>query len=634
MASDDRTESSDPVKGAPERRPGTRLLRLFAYTRPYALRLTLALSALLIASGLGLVYPSYFGKAIDAAFTTKDVSSLNSTALLLVAVFAIQAVFIFTRHYLMSWVGERVVADIRGQLYRHLVTMPQSYYHRTRTGELLSRLGDDVTRLQTVVGEDLSMGLRNLITLVGGVTILLVINLRLTLVMLAVVPAIVLLSALWGRLIRRLSKEAQQRLAEATAILQEGLAGIETVQAFTRESYETKRYEGGIAATFSLYLRMIQARSWFMAVASFLAFVTLAGIFWLGGHMVVAGTISAGELTTFFIYTMAVAAAVGAMAGLYGSYQQALGATERIFEILDEAPAIADPVDPVVAPVFRGALRLRNVSFSYADRSVPVIADLDLDIAPGEVVALVGASGSGKTTVARLVMRFWDPTDGRIELDGHPLQRYRVADLRAAMAIVSQEPLLFSGSIRENIRYGRLEATDAEVEDAARAANADGFISAFPAGYDTIVGERGVKLSGGQRQRVSIARAILRDPRVLILDEATSALDGESEALVQDALERLQAGRTTLIIAHRLSTIAHADRILVLDAGRVIEQGRHDELMRLGGAYARLVARQARASAEATEHRGSAVDSGPAPVNTGGVASLSPMAIEPGATGT
>lgn len=571
---------------------GARIRRVFGYAKPYRGRLILALVFLFAASGLGLLYPAYFGDVIDAAFSDRDIADLDRSSLVLVAVFAAQAVAVFFRHYLMSWVGERVVADMRVRVYRHLLGMPQAFFHRKRTGELLSRLSDDVARVQNTVGTDLSMALRNGLTLIGGVAILAFTNPWLTLVMLAVVPPMSIAARFWGRKIRALARQTQDQLAKVSGEAQERIGAIDTVQGFTREPHEIDSYAAGIGVTFGLFVRQALARSWFWSVSSFIAFSGIAAIFWLGGRMVVSGEITAGDLTEFMLYTMLVAGSISAMTELWASIQSTLGATARIFEILDTPPDIADAPDAKVLTAVRGEVRLEGVEFSYGDRDSRVLHGIDLTIAPGESVALVGSSGSGKTTIVRLVARFYDPLVGRVLLDGHDVRELQLASLRGHMAIVAQEPVLFTGSIRDNIRYGRLEATDAEVEQAAVKANADGFIREFPQGYDTPVGERGVQLSGGQRQRIAIARAVLRDPRVLVLDEATSALDAESEGLVQAALEKLQRGRTTLIVAHRLSTIRNCDRIVVLDGGRVVEQGSHDQLMAAGGAYARLVARQ------------------------------------------
>ena len=569
------------------------LRRLLGYTRPYAGRLALALLALLIAAAASLTYPNYFGDAIDAAVTAPDADDLDKTTALLIAVVIVQAIFVFVRHYLMSWIGERVVADLRLELQGRLLTMSQAYFHRTRTGELMSRLSDDVTRLQSVVGQDISIFLRNLVTLVVAVILLVIISPKLTTVMLAVVPALVFGAVFFGRKIRALSSRAQAELANAGGVLQESLAAIETVQAFARERHEQGRYASAIDRAFQLMVRRIRARSAFMATSSMIAFATIAGIFWLGGRMVITGEVDVGDLTKFFLYTMMVAGALGSLADLYGSYQQAVGATGRIFEILDEPAEITGPATPRedVASL-RGSVQIRDLRFRYEGRDAWALDGVNLQIDAGETCALVGPSGSGKTSLARLMFRFWDPQKGQITVDEVDLRDFELATLRGQLALVSQDPVLFSGTIRDNIRYGRLTATDAEVEAAAAAAFADGFIRESPDGYDTRVGERGVKLSGGQRQRISIARALLADPRILVLDEATSALDSESEAAVQAALATLKRGRTTLVIAHRLSTIKDADRIVVLDHGVIVEQGRHEELVARAGLYASLVEHQ------------------------------------------
>jgi ABC transporter fused permease/ATP-binding protein len=579
-----------------------RVWRLLGYARPYRVQLGLALAALLLTVLGGLAVPWLFGDLLGEAFDSRirDASNLDRTTLVLVGVIALQSVFVFVRHYLMSWVGERVVADLRVEVHRHLLAMTQRYFHDNRTGELLSRQSDDATRLQTVVGQDLSMALRNILALVLGVAVLFFISAKLTGVMLLVVPPLVVTTVWFGRIIRKISRQAQDQLARASGTLQEGLGAIGTVQSFTREDHESRAYAGAVERAFEMFTKLIGSRSAFRAVASFLSFAAVVGIFWLGGRMAIDGDIDAKDLGKFVLYTLSVAGAVGGLAGVVGSYNTAIGASTRIFEILDTEPEIQDHPDArdLVDP--KGRLTFSNLEFSYGDRDNTVIQGLDLTIEPAEVCALVGSSGSGKSTLARLLLRFWDPQAGSIAFDGVDIRELRLGSLRGAMAEVSQDPVLFSGSVRENIRYGRLEASDAEVETAAVAANADGFIREFSDGYDTVVGERGVKLSGGQRQRIAIARAILRDPTVLILDEATSALDSESEHMVQSALERLQKGRTTLVIAHRLSTIRDADRIVVLDHGRIVEQGRHAELLAKQGAYARLVARQASSASAPT----------------------------------
>ena len=595
-------DSASSDKARPSAGEGiARFRRLFKYVRPYRGRFVVALIALFIGALLALLPPFVIGRATDGAVVAKSLDDLDKWSAILVSVFLVQSVFVFIRHYLMSWLGERVVADLRVEVYGHLMFMPVPYFRENRTGEILSRLADDVTKLQSVIGQDISIFLRNTLSLIITIGWLLFLHPVLTGAMLLSVPAFVAITVLWGKVIRKLSKKAQDELATASGDLQEAIGAIDIVQAYTREPYEVQRYEAAIGRVFKLFVKRIWARSWFMGTTSFLAFSLLAGIFWLGGGMVARGEMTIGELITFIMYTVGIAANLGSMSDMFGRYYQALGASERVFEILDTESTIKSKPDAQKVEKLEGEIEFEDLSFAYAAGDGPVIDQFNLKVSPGEVVALVGPSGSGKTTVARLVLRAWDPQAGAVKVDGRDIRELDLESLRGAMAVVSQDPVLFTGSVRENIRYGRLDATDAEIEAAAKAANADSFIREFPDGYDMPIGERGVTLSGGQRQRVAIARALLRDPAILILDEATSALDGESEHLVQQALETLQKGRTTLVIAHRLSTIRDADRIVVLDHGKIVEQGRHEELLGAGGVYARLVAHQARDEARLLE---------------------------------
>ncbi len=590
--SDSIEAAADGIQADGKARLGV-LTRLLALLRPHRGRFALAVTTLLAASLLSLAYPKMAGYVVDAGMAERSMADLDRIVLILIGVFMVHAVLVWIRHYSMSWLGERVVADLRAMTFDRIVTLPMAWFHERRTGELVGRLSSDVTVVEGVVGSELSMALRNAVQLVGGLVFLVVIDARLTALILLVVPPVTLGTVFFGRAIRRMSKRMQDELAKVSGQAQESLGAIQTVQAFVRERHEAGRYRAGVERSFQQALSLARSRSWFFATATTAGYVAIAAVMWLGGRAVIRDELTPGELGSFFLYTFMVAGSLAELASLWGSLQRAAGATERLFAIIDTTPTIRDPAQPVTLPAGGGALHFEGVDFAYPARpDHRVLRAFDLTIAPGEVVALVGPSGAGKTTVLQLLLRFFDVDRGRVTLEGVDVRDLALADLRRATAMVAQEPVLFAGTLRDNIAYARDDASDAAVEQAARDANAHDFIMSFPAGYATVIGERGVKLSGGQKQRIAIARALLVDPRVLILDEATSNLDAGSEAVVQEALARLMRGRTTLVVAHRLSTVRDADRIVVLDAGRVAEVGHHAALMARGGIYRRLVEHQ------------------------------------------
>ena len=584
---------TDSITEAATRRlpPPGRLVRLWPRVRPYRGQLALATVAL-VASGLAaLAFPMAVRYLLDAAFVDRDRAMLDRIALGLVVLFVIQAGLNYVQAYLLSAVGEQSVAGLRRELFGRLLEMPPGFFAERRTGELTSRLTADVGLLQGVLSHQISEFSRQILSLVGGVILLTWLQPRLTLTALAVAPLVVGSAIYFGRRLRVITTGVQDRLAEATGVAEEAFSQIRTVQSFVQEPTERARYGERVTASVTAALQRARVRGVFFGMLTLSTFAGITFVLWQGGLLVLEGDLTAGSLVSFLLYTITIAASIGALAGSFSAYQEAVGAAERVFEILEMKPEIADPVEPVtLATPVAGRVAFEGVFFRYHDDLTQpwTLEGLDLEVASGEVVALVGPSGAGKTTLVSLLPRFWDVTRGRVRLDGHDVRDLRLADLRAAIGIVPQEPALFSGTIRDNIAYARPGASDAEIVDAARAAHAHEFVERLPLGYDTLVGERGVKLSGGQRQRVAIARAILKDPAVLILDEATSNLDTESERLIEDAMGRLLVGRTTLIIAHRLSTVQRADRVVVLDRGRITEEGRHAELLARGGTYAKL----------------------------------------------
>ncbi|MBL8917889.1 MAG: ATP-binding cassette domain-containing protein [Myxococcaceae bacterium] len=572
------------------------LRRLYSLAWPERGPLALATVFLLIGSTGSLAFPSAAGRLFDEALNVKsgkvDLARVDSLALALVGIFAVTAVASALRFFIFSRAGERIVSRLRVQLYESLMRQDTGFFDGQKTGELSSRLSSDATVLQTTVTANISMVLRNTVQALGAVSILLLTSSKLTLMMLAIVPPVALGAVFYGRRVRKLAKESQDALAKASEVAVESLSGIRTVRSFAAEKLEVARYGKAIDGSLKLAFRRILLSSSFFGFASFLAFSSGAAVFWYGARMVAHGELTAGALLTFLMQTMQLAFGLSALAELWTDVQRAAGAAERVFELLHRTPAIPSSGGATL-PAVKGAVTFSHVHFAYPARAdVKVLEDFNLSLEPGEIVALVGPSGAGKSTIASLLYRLYDPREGHLELDGRAYAQLDPEWLRRQVGVVAQEPLLFSSSIAENIRYGRPDATDAEVEDAARLANAHTFISAFPEGYRTLVGERGIQLSGGQKQRVAIARAVLKNPRLLILDEATSALDAESEHLVREALERLMKGRTTLIIAHRLSTVKDAHRVVVLEGGKVVQSGTHSGLVEQDGLYRRLVERQ------------------------------------------
>ena len=561
--------------------------KILKFARPYSRSLLLAFFCLILTSGITLLLPLIVRNMINAAIVAKDSAALNSLTIDLVLIISLQLVFAVLTNFILGFVANRVTADFRIEFFQHIQRLSLRFFQNRRVGELLSRLGNDITVIQNALVTIPMAVLRQTIMLIGGVAIILYLNWKLTGLILLILPPLMLFARIFGKRLRRLAGTVQDKLAGAAVVLEEVASSIQVVKSYTREPYEQKRFEEGIETALDAEISKLKISSFFGPYILFFTFLVSAALVWYGGHQVMSGHTSVGELAAFFLYAIIIAGPIGTFVRLYTQVQEALGAVRRVYEILDTEPEILQPENPVRLEQIEGQIEFDNVRFSYQDNQ-PVLHGISFNIAAGQRVALVGPSGAGKSTIVSLLHRFFDVTSGAIRLDGQDIRTLDLPTYLGQVALVPQETILFGGTVRENILYGSLEASETEVVAAAKAANAHDFISGLPQGYDTPVGEKGVKLSGGERQRIAIARALLKNPKILILDEATSSLDTKSERLIQEALEHLMAGRTTFIIAHRLSTVHDADQILVLDKGHLKEWGTHKTLMEAEGLYHQL----------------------------------------------
>lgn len=562
-------------------------LRLLSYIRPYTKTILTAIFCIVVAAGSNLYVPWIIKDMIDKVLAEKDMEMLNYISIGIVVVFLIRGIFYFGQSYLVSYVGQRVVIDIRGQLYRKFQRLPLAYYDKHRTGEMMSYISNDVAALQNAMVDKLIELITEISIFIGSLGMMFYLDWKLSLLTFAVVPMVGQAMNIFGKKLKKSGTMIQERMADMTAMLQESLSAVRVVKSFVREDHEIKRYDQENERNFEAAMLNIRLMSMLTPTVEFLAALAVTVIVWFGGYEVVEGRITAGALVAFLTYAVNLANPVKRISRAFGTMQQALAAADRVFAVMDLPEMIADKLDAKPLPKVTGRVKVDNVSFSYNDEA-PAVKNISFDVKPGQMIAFVGPSGAGKSTIANLLPRFYDVTEGSITVEGMDVRDVTLSSLREQIGIVPQETMLFSGTVWENIRYGRLDATNEEIVEAAKAANADEFIRQLPNGYDTKLGERGVNISGGQRQRLAIARAILKDPQILILDEATSALDTESEKVVQAALDRLMVGRTSFVIAHRLSTILSADRILVLDHGEIVEDGTHEELLVKGGLYSNL----------------------------------------------
>ncbi len=562
--------------------PGLRrLLRLYVYIKPYKWEYIAGLLFLLGSSSASLVFPKLLGDLVDYGNRGILGEEINRIAIILIAVLVVQSVFAYFRIFLFVRVAEKTLADLRQSTYNHIIRLPMKFFQHRRVGELNSRISADISLLQDALTTTLAEFIRQLIIIIGGVSLMMITSWKLTVFMLMILPAIMILTAVFGRYIRKLSKQAQSQVADSNTIVEETLQGIQSVKSFTNEFFEMARYHLKTHDIADTGIKNGRMRGLFSSFVIMGIFGTMVAVIWRGSILISTGEIATGELFSFVIYTVFIGGTIGGMADVFARVQKFIGATEDLLEIMNEEPEpVSEISENADIPQLRGAISFKNLSFSYPSRdAMNVLTNISIDIQPDNLVALVGPSGAGKTTLTSLLLKLYEPTSGSILFDGIDSKDIPLSVLRSQMAIVPQDIFLFGGTIRENIAYGRTGATDAMIEDAARKANAWDFISSFPKGLNTLVGERGMQLSGGQRQRVAIARAVLKDPRILIMDEATSSLDSESERLVQDALEKLMKGRTSIVIAHRLATIRKADLIIVLNNGTIVEHGTHEKLI-------------------------------------------------------